>query len=122
MPVCSRCCMVIQKLRPQQVPPLQEDPVKVELPILQPTEYINCWICHKFSQWLETEDLPLFEEWRRRPLLVTFCVYGRPVLINGPPGLLLPLFVGIRPDNVNEEDSCDIELNFIPDEGNVNNR
>jgi hypothetical protein len=122
MPVCNRCSTVIQKLRPQQTPLVQTNPVKVELPFLQPTEYANCWICHKFSQWLETDDLLLFEEWRRRPLLVTFFVYGCPLLIKGPPGFLLPLFIGIRPESYDDEDFCDIELNFIPHEGNANNR
>jgi hypothetical protein len=33
---------------------------------------LNCWICAKFSVWLEDVDGKIFEDWRRQALQVKY--------------------------------------------------
>ena len=119
MAICHICISAVQKLRPHDraVPPGNR--VSATLPKISRAAVLDCWICCKFSRWLEAEESNVFETWRREPLPVEFVVFGRfypeePHKENA----LLPLFINISPlthDSV--DDVCEIELNFLAKQG-----
>ena len=119
MPLCERCTLSIQKLRPQaagellrgeitQLPP----DVKLNLPKLQYDTAQTCWLCLKFVQWLETEDPTMFNDWISRPLGVTYKTHTRGSA--DLPKLLLPFAISIVPEgNKHHETLFDAEVNFV---------
>lgn len=119
MPICKRCSSTIQKLRPQGLPNLQEDlEVNVTLPIFQPAAVCGCWICSKFSQWLETENFKLFMDWRRRSLRVKFSAFARAHFEQPQQDVLLPYIMDIVVQAHDSDDaSCEVKLHFVPASG-----
>ena len=115
MAICSRCSSAIQQLRPQDRPSKREDrEVVVEVPILGRADVNCCWICFKFSAYLEAKVPGLLNEWRMRSLQVKFTTFGR-VYREGPE-LAAPLLlsINISPLGLEEDDAgCEIELNFM---------
>jgi hypothetical protein len=121
MAICSRCSSAIQRLHPQDGrSERKERYVNVKLPIFGRAGLRGCWICFKFSKWLEAENPKLFKEWRRRSLQVKFTAFGRMGFEQPQQDTILPLFMDISPLGQEEDGaSCQIELNFMSATGTV---
>ena len=121
MAICSRCSSAIQRLRPQgKRSERKERDINVNLPIFGRAGVRGCWICFKFSKWLEAENPKLFKEWRRRSLQVKFTAFGRMYSEEPQQDILLPLFMDISPSSQEKDGAtCHIELNFISATGTV---
>jgi hypothetical protein len=121
MAICSRCSSAIQRLRPQDWrSKRKEGDVNVKLPVFGRAGVRGCWICFKFSKWLEAENPNLFKEWRRRSLQVKFTVFGRMHFEEPQQDMLLPLFMDISPSGQEKDGAtCEIELNFMSATGTV---
>ncbi|KAH8596815.1 heterokaryon incompatibility protein-domain-containing protein [Bisporella sp. PMI_857] len=75
----------------------------------------DCWICYKFSRWLDAENPEIFNAWCTSSLEVEYSFFGRVVFEEpGPDNVLLPFFISIAPASYDGDSlGCDIELNFI---------
>lgn len=127
MTICPGCSSAIRRLRPQDLPSEREDPeVTIEVPVLDPAGVNSCWICFKFSRWLEAEAPKYLDEWRRRSLLVKFTAIGRIYREDPQSDTLLHLSINMSPLSLEEDDAaCAIELSFTMATGTVvflNNR
>jgi hypothetical protein len=120
MAICSRCSSAIQRLRPQDWRPEQKGDINVKLPVFGCADVRGCWICFKFSKWLEAENPNLFKEWRRRSLQVKFTAFGRMHFEQPQQDMLLPLSMNISPSGKEEDGTtCEIELSFMSTTGTV---
>jgi hypothetical protein len=122
MTICDQCSSAIKSLRPHNEPLAhlkRESKIYALLPSYQDTSEIKCWICYKFFQWLEVEDVGVFDMWRKESLRVVFHVYAR-VQIDKPElsPVLAPFFIQILPPGYADL-GCEIELNFFTGEGMV---
>jgi len=118
MAICDRCSLAIRNLRPHDWPPAQKPEVKtcVRLPRFRRSFIIECWICCKFSQWLEVERPEVLEAWRKKTLLVEFAAFGRIHVDRAGPGVLAPFFIEILPAGCSKDDlGCEVELNSTTD-------
>jgi len=106
-------------LRPVPIP--QKSKVTVTFLKFPRAGVHDCWICCKFSRWLETENLNLFKAWRKRSLKVEFATFGRIGFVAPPKGnVVLPFFMEVFPSSQGSDDCvCAIELNFISAHGRV---
>lgn len=120
MGVCSRCLTAIRNLGPHDWPRRVSAGSKVilKLPQYHRQEVLGCWICTKFSEWLESEDEAAFVEWRTQSLEVEYAGSAR-VEIEGMrrEDALPPFFMSIFPPSHNVDSGCPIELNFISRQG-----
>ncbi len=121
MAICSRCSSAIQQLRPHDwQSERKERNINVKLPIFGHAGIRGCWICFKFSKWLEAENPKLFKEWGRRALQVKFIAFGRMYIEQPQQDVLLPFFMNISPSGQEEDDAtCQIELNFMSATGTI---
>jgi hypothetical protein len=121
MAICSRCSSAIQQLRPQDCPSeRKEGDINVKLPVFGRAGVRGCWICFKFSKWLEAKNPRLFKEWRSRSLQVKFTAIGSMHFEEHQQDMLLPLFMDISPSGQEEDGAtCEVELDFMSATGIV---
>ena len=115
MAICSRCSSAIRRLHPQEWRSGREDSeVNIKIPIFGRAGVNSCWICLKFSRWLEAEVPKVSKEWRRRSLQVKFTVFGRFQLKEPQQDIPMPLSMSISPLGQEENGlACGIELHFM---------
>ena len=120
MGVCLICLTAIQDLGPRDWPRNRNDrsEVKTTLPKYHLKEVLDCWICAKFSEWLECEDGVAFKEWHIKGLEVEYAGWSR-LEVEGmsQEDALPPFFISIFPPSHNVDNGCSIELNFISSQG-----
>lgn len=121
MPICQRCTSAIAAIYPR---PFPSQRVTIELPILAQSDIRNCWVCLKFSTWLESEDPSAFDLWQTCPLKVIF--FCQELITPADAGVRdnIPfrLFVGILLDgkDQDEDESCIFELSLVFPKGDIN--
>ena len=122
MVICPRCASAIRQLHSQGWLSEREDrEVAIELPILDHAGVNSCWICSKFSTWLEAEVPRYLDEWRRQSLQVKFTVFGRIYREEPQPDIPLLLLINISPLSLKKDyAACELELNFMTATGTVN--
>ena len=122
MAICSSCSMAIQKLRPQDFGLVQpkDRKVCVMLPRYRRGAISECWICDKFSRWVEAEHPKLMKVWVRRSLMVEFVAFAS-MSFEHRNGILLPFIMNIMPSGyeIDIYDCCSVELNFVAAEGKL---
>ena len=123
MPLCGRCTWAIEEVYSQGLDFRLTQDVKIHLPVLSQIDIQSCWVCLKFSKWLESEYPALCGDWKREPLGVKFSHHAHIVSseqANSP----ARLFVGIGLDGKNSEDDefCMLDLALISAKGIVNPR
>jgi hypothetical protein len=92
----------------------------VTLPVYRLGAVHDCWICTKFSKWLEAENPALFKAWQKQSLQVKFTSFGRMRLEQPREDILLPFFVNILPPGGDDDDdgaACEVVLNFMYAQG-----
>jgi hypothetical protein len=119
MPICETCSDAITNLRPQEKALLSDkQDVDTSLPRFGNGTIRTCWVCSKFSKWLEVKHPELFSSWREEKLPVKYAKIGfghakRP----GAP-LICLLLLNVTVQGLHrEDDACEFEVNLIPGEG-----
>jgi len=120
MGVCATCTAAIQQLRPHDRRENTLRRITVALLGYRDTTVLECWICLKFSQWLQTQDRDAFASWRTQELQVEYFEFIHlKALPQEEPheNIIMPFVMGIRPPKHERDNSCFVELNFISPNG-----
>lgn len=122
MPICDRCIAAVCQLLPKT----QFDrkrPVTSTLPTYRNTKVRKCWICSRFSRWLQERNPEVFGRWRRRPLRVVYRALASGLVERGdkslPIFLLVLLVSHVLPVQSKSRYGCDLELSILPENGTV---
>ncbi|KAE9364280.1 HET-domain-containing protein [Stipitochalara longipes BDJ] len=114
MPVCQSCLSAIEKVYAHGPNSQLNQHVTIQFPVLTQCHIRNCWVCLKFSEWLESEDPSLFDSWKTNPLSVKF-FYSAQIGDRNRANIPLRVFLGIQLDysDPDDDDSCLVDLAFI---------
>ena len=117
MPICTTCSVAITQLRPQDKAPAFND-INITLPRFRSWIVRNCWVCSKFSKWLEAEHPGLFNSWNIDELPVAYTLIGIEHIDRPQDPLISLLMLNITAQGLDpEDDACEVEVNLIPGEG-----
>lgn len=120
MGVCARCCSTIRRLHQDQPQPRNTGHIFVTLPAFRYNRVRGCWICYKFSRWLQVNDPKVFKTWRRRSLRLKFAKYAQVFFEEPQQNTLLPSFIDIVPSSYGSDSgSFNVEISFMPAAGTV---
>ncbi len=70
MSLCALCLEAVTRLHPHNSPRKHQQTVNFpphNVDLIQ-----NCWVCLKFSKWIEKERPSLFSDWQNNPLVAVF--------------------------------------------------
>jgi hypothetical protein len=119
MPICETCLVAITKLSPQEkAPPSNERDVDTTLPRFGNWIFRSCWICSKFSKWLEFNHPELFNSWHKMKLPVIYALIGFLHASRPQVPLLCVIILHVTVQGLDrDDDACGFEINLIPGEG-----
>ena len=120
MPVCTNCSSAIIKLLPQdRRAVLSDGPIDITLPKLATSTVRDCWICARFSKWLENEHPELLDTWLTQKLGVTYSVMASAHIDESNYPRLRLFLMNITAQGLDhDDDACGADMTLLPAEGN----
>ena len=115
MGICSRCSMAVQHFRPHNGRQHEvESRITAVLPRWGDTMALKCWICNKFSKWLETQDRGTFMKWQIEALDVEYAAVAYLFFIDrAPEGAQPQVSMSVFPPGHTKDSGCWIDLCFL---------
>jgi hypothetical protein len=119
MSLCQRCTSAVQQLFTHRSNPGSSKDVIIQFPVLRQADVHSCWICLKFSKWLEATDPTKFGNWNTAPTSVKYHYFGEIVVRKRNLAPRLFLLITLHDKNPEEEESFMVDLAFIRQKGTI---
>ena len=92
--------------------------VNVTLPQFEPAVVHECWICDKFSNWLETKHPKLWNDWHKGQFHASYYGVGNAHVAQPGHRLLCLFMMNITAHgHSHDDDACLVDVSVIPAEG-----